>query len=1069
MADNVSSSSSIQDDFNSEQHEPVLQQVPSPKVRAQRPKQDAQHTSRASAYFVEFCAGSAALSAEARKAGFRVLPLDHSHNRHRTLATTVQLDLAAESSIELVDNMLHELRSLAAHYGLPCGTCSRARDKELPKRLQGSFTAPPPLRSAEHLMGLPHLTGVNLAKVTQANKLYANAVVFLYTCYVLGIGVSVENPQRSWLWGVLLQLVKGYNDAGFLQWYTSLERVDFHACMHGSKRAKKTRLLATAGLFTTLAAECDGGHEHMPWTIEPQGRGLKFATADEAQYPTLLCVRMVQCLVHSATEAGLQLVSQPTKAQQTRHSLGNQTIKSKPLVPEFQQFIHTECEIATPGHKLLASPLPGGTNTEMPASKRVRKTFKYGVQWRPEEFLEQAKLTSHPRSPQKMLPDYMKEAMFQVLTTTAVEAAKHRLQVILAVRAKCNELKTEEHGLKQRLDPEAKAVLSSKHITLWRYLLQATGFDDMEVVDLVSAGIPLHGSHSVPPNFPADWKPAEYSVDELRATAEWRRRVIMAASSDMTREQEDDLKQATDKEVELGHLAGPLDERQMTEHFGTATWLLNPRFVRYQGEERKVRPIDDCSRSGLNGTYTTNFRLELFDSDTLACVIAVIADSLEERKVCFDMQDGSELSGNVHASLHGSLWSGRTLDLSRAYKQLAVDVHSRPVNIVGFKYRNKWLFYRSNVLPFGSTASVYAFNRVSRSLHFLLCKLLWTVATCFYDDFPVVSPTESAGILSKSMTALLDMLGWDHAKLGTKAADFASDFNALGIQVQLANLHRGSFIMANKPGRVERIVRMLEQVAKDGVITKSKAAEVQGHLNFAVGFYTAKTLKFLVSAFDKLADLPASMSAADLRDLAMISIAMLQGTAPRKYNASSFRPPMLFFTDAAWDDGRSSAGAVVHDPTSNETTVFEVEIPEDLQSMWLEDVGDQIVTQLEFFTYLAVRVKYIEELHNRLAISWIDNESARVACIKGSSQSFSLQAMTRVLQQVELEKPSLMWYERVASYSNPSDMPSRGKTAAAAKLFNARPLEPWSCPRKIVDAIKALHRKPFSLLPELTS
>ena len=149
--------------------------------------------------------------------------------------------------------------------------------------------------------------------------------------------------------------------------------------------------------------------------------------------------------------------------------------------------------------------------------------------------------------------------------------------------------------------------------------------------------------------------------------------------------------------------------------------------------------------------------------------------------------------------------------------------------------------------------------------------------------------------------------------------------------------------------------------------------------------------------------------------------------------------------------------------------VFEIAVPPDLKAMWLEDVGDQIVTQLEFFAYLAVRVEFAAKLTNRLAISWIDNEAARVACIKGNSQSFSLQSLTRVLQQVELEKPSLVWYERVASHSNPSDMPSRGKAAAAAQLFGAQPLVELRCSRKIVDAIKALHSKPFSLLPELTS
>ena len=1031
--------------------------------------EDKLQSSKTLNYFVEFCAGSAALSAEMKKAGFSILPIDHAHNRHRTLAQPVSLDLATDSSKDLVSNMLKQLRPFAVHMGLPCGTCSRAREKQLPKKFQGSFSDPPPLRSAEHLMGLPGLSGINLTKVNQANRLYKNAVAFLYVCCTLNIMVSIENPQRSWLWGVLMQLVRQYNDPAFLQWYSSLVQVDFHACIHGSKRAKKTRLLASAHLYESLAGECKGDHEHLPWSIERDGRGLKYATAEEAQYPTLLCQRMAQCLVACATHHGLKLVALPTAAQRTRHALGNQTIKAKPLVPEFQRFEHSEVELSRPGYKLLASPLPGGSDTETPASKRVRRTYKYGVQWEPGEFLQQAKQISHPRAPQQMLPDYMKEAMFQVLSKSAIETAKHRLQVILAVRAKCNELKNEEKLLKDQMDPEIRAVLATKQIKLWKYLLQTTGFDDMGVIDLVVNGIPLYGSHSVPPNFPPDWKPAEYSVEELRKTAEWRRQVIMRTPSETTELQENDLKQATDKEVELGHLAGPLSECQVTADLGSSDWLLNPRFILYQGEEQKVRPIDDCSRSGLNGSYTTNFRLELFDSDTLASVLAVISDCLYERQIQLDMQDGTSLCGEVHMSLHGRQWYGRTLDLSRAYKQLAVDGPSRCLNVVGFKYKQKWVFYRSNVLPFGSTASVYAFNRVSRSLHFLLCKLLWTISTCFYDDYPVVCPDDSSAILSTAMSALLDMLGWDHAKVGVKATDFAAEFNALGIAVQLKSLHRGSFVLANKPGRIQRITRMLEQVSQEGTITKSKAAEVQGHLNFAVGFYTAKTLRFLVSAFDRLAELPASMSAADLRDLASLAIAMLQGTAPRTYTTSSFSPPMLIFTDAAWDDGKASAGAVLYDPIPAQAFVFEIAVPSDLQAMWLEDVGDQIVTQLEFFAYLAVRVEFAAKLTNRLAISWIDNEAARVACIKGNSQSFSLQSLTRVLQQVELEKPSLVWYERVASHSNPSDMPSRGKAAAAAQLFSAQPLAELQCSRKIVDAIKELHNKPFSLLPELTS
>ena len=329
----------------------------------------------------------------------------------------------------------------------------------------------------------------------------------------------------------------------------------------------------------------------------------------------------------------------------------------------------------------------------------------------------------------------------------------------------------------------------------------------------------------------------------------------VSSKTELEAEQQGDLHAATMKEVELGHLFGPFSESEMTEFFGTDRWLYNPRFILYQGEERKVRAIDDCKRSGLNESFTTVFKLELYDVDTLACLLAALADSLVRGAVEMDMDDGSVCKTNVDPKVLDDHWLGRTLDLSRAYKQLAISPESRAANVIGYWYEDKWLFFRSNVLPFGATAAVYSFNRVSRSLHHILCKLLWCPCTCFYDDFPTVSPSSSASLLTKALTAILNLLGWDHAQIGSKALDFAADFNALGISVQLKQLHVGSFVLANKEGRIDRICRMLEQVEREGVISKSRAAEVQGHLNFAGGFFTSKALKFLVSSFSRLADL----------------------------------------------------------------------------------------------------------------------------------------------------------------------------------------------------------------------
>jgi hypothetical protein len=99
-----------------------------------------------------------------------------------------------------------------------------------------------------------------------------------------------------------------------------------------------------------------------------------------------------------------------------------------------------------------------------------------------------------------------------------------------------------------------------------------------------------------------------------------------------------------------------------------------------------------------------------------------------------------------------------------------------------------------------------------------------------------------------------------------------------------------------------------------------------------------------------------------------------------------------------------------------------------------------------------------------VGIAWIDNEAARFVAIKGSPDSFSLLPMSRVLQQLELEMPSSVWLERVSSFSNPSDMPSRKQVKQAAKLLGASESGVLRVPDHLVDAILLMHREPYASL-----
>ena len=186
--------------------------------------------------------------------------VDHEFNAHVPKVSTISLDLQREPHQQITLSMIATVKPAAIHLGLPCGTCSRARDKALPVSLRSSFRAPPPLRDAQNLLGFSYLTGVDADKVAAANKLYQFAVEVLRLCYSHNLQVSIENPERSWLWGVLTLFVLRDPDLNFVEWFRNLEKVSFHSCMHGGTRAKHTRLLASAGLYSQLAMSCDNSH-----------------------------------------------------------------------------------------------------------------------------------------------------------------------------------------------------------------------------------------------------------------------------------------------------------------------------------------------------------------------------------------------------------------------------------------------------------------------------------------------------------------------------------------------------------------------------------------------------------------------------------------------------------------------------------------------------------------------------------------------------------------------------------------------------------------------------------------
>ncbi|CAE7464336.1 unnamed protein product [Symbiodinium sp. CCMP2592] len=491
------------------------------------------------------------------------------------------------------------------------------------------------------------------------------------------------------------------------------------------------------------------------------------------------------------------------------------------------------------------------------------------------------------------------------------------------------------------------------------------------------------------------------------------------------------LSKATMDEVDLGFLEGPYTESQVSSFFHSDDWSCIRRFLILQGAENKPRPIDDGHEALINNCFTATIKLELQSSDFVAA-------------------ERSRATGEPPRS-----WLGKCLDLSKAYKQMPMKKEHRSLAVIYHKGPSgEDQFFIANSLLFGLTASVYGFVRTSRSLHKLLLKIFKLPSSVYFDDYPMFSTSLSSSDTDGIISEFLDILGWGHAKTGSKSHPFAEVFSVLGMQIDLSNLSKRSIVLSNKPGRIVRIVEKLESVAASGFLTVHQAQILLGLLNFSSGFFAGRALKHSckwLSGF-LAGDRPSPKT---VSEMCKHTIKILVSTPPRFISCDSTgEPPILVWTDGAWEPAKAFAGigAVILDASSGVSRVFQGQVPERLVVRWREEVGEQIICEVELYALLMIRACLQNFLSGKRIIFFIDNDAARSVVLRGQSRSDAMHRLALALSMVEAVAPCISWIERVPSSSNIADWPSRGEGWKAQKVVRAAEVEPYFVDQSLIDA-----------------
>ena len=700
------------------------------------------HVPRLKVYEV-FC-GHAGLSEKIQAAGFDTVAIDWAGNRHKPRVPIRVSNLLEDVDVEKIIGDLRAGRVFFIWMAPPCGTFSKAREIPISKAAKANGVREPrPLRSASCPWGLPNLSAFEQSKVVCANILTRNTATIALAAYDANVPFVIENPPASHLWAMPCM-----QDVAELPGAFS---TTFQACMYGGRRDKRTKLLATWGPAKNFCKMCDKGHTHLPWGVLLGARSEECEyPAGMCKEVARLLNSYAADLGYNVAPRPPRTRPLPRR-QALRAELlattGRQTKKyAGKLVPEYKSVLDVQqlegknigalrrldwieqsvtadgVEIQPGTTRILETPqckgeAAGGVEfgcihrvrveaeEEGADSRRGEKaqeeergevtsgdpgSWRLGLAWTPQEFLEEALKAPHPADAAPVLDPAMDAAVRWTATAEKGEIKRHLLYTLTQWRRRAEELQKREDALHAGMPFHRQQVLRGKRLLLLREMLASFSYPDLGIVADMAAGFRITGDLGVAGVF--DLKAEDDLKDPVDVNWLWqnareiREGIIRQLKEKQGCEMElqAELRRITLEEVKNGWAEGPFTESQVTKVLGPL-WIPTRRFPVVQGP--KVRPIDDLSENFVNSTAGIRELLDLMSVDTLVAVC----------KLWRTLRNDSDRHGEA-----GHL-VGKRYDLTAAYKQCPLHEADSPFAVIAIGTGGEVEYFASRVLPFGAS------------------------------------------------------------------------------------------------------------------------------------------------------------------------------------------------------------------------------------------------------------------------------------------------------------------------------------------------------------------------------
>lgn len=242
-------------------------------------------------------------------------------------------------------------------------------------------------------------------------------------------------------------------------------------------------------------------------------------------------------------------------------------------------------------------------------------------------------------------------------------------------------------------------------------LAKSINYHDLGCVEFFRKGAPLYGTlepvgEGAPITAPI---PTHPKVLGQKVPQVFERVVASRSKPD---EHHEELTRQAIEEAREGKIVGPLQARDAIN----CGWLVSPRFAVAKTKEDgtvKVRPVDDCTTSGLNAATQPTVKLTVDGADRLLQLAREV--------------DAAHKNHEVPEFFKA--------DIKGAYRRIPIRPDHRWAAAVCWAGEGTVHFAQHLAMPFGAVSSVHAWDRVAKLLMAIGRRLLKLPLLVYVDDF----------------------------------------------------------------------------------------------------------------------------------------------------------------------------------------------------------------------------------------------------------------------------------------------------------------------------------------------